>query len=160
MGNENAKVASEAALALAKIGPAAKSSVPALIAALENPEGDSAHAIVFALGKIGPEAAQAKSALVKRTSSGSSVAILAAWALSQVAPKAPEVAAVAVPTLVAGLSDDSPESRLVAAETLAGLKTVAKEAVPALEKAIKDKNPSVREAASEALRAIRGAAAK
>jgi HEAT repeat protein len=160
VGDANSKVASEAAMALAKIGPAAKASVPALVAALEKPECDSAHAIIYALGKIGPDASAAKPALVKRVTSDASLAVLAAWAITQIDPRSSEVSSAALPALVAGLGDASPESRQMAVHALASINPLPPAAMASLEKAAQDTDPAVREAAAEALRTVRAKGTK
>jgi HEAT repeat protein len=160
VAHEHSKVASEAALALAKIGAGAKSSIKALVTALEKPDCDSAHAIIYALGKFGSDAAAAKPVLVKHIASDPSVAVLSAWALTQVAPAAPEVSSVALPALIAGLADPAPETRHLAAQSLVGVKPLSAAAIAALEKAAQDANQGVREAATEALRAARAGSAK
>src|SRR6185369_12541212 len=134
-----------AAFALAKIGPGASSSVLALTAALKQPECPNPHAILYALGKIGSASLAAKPELVKYIGDkDQSTAIMAVWALVQVDPRSPEIAAKGLPVLIAGLSHPLPEPRQMAAETLGSLKSAGKDAAPALEKAVKDDNPAVR----------------
>jgi HEAT repeat protein len=153
----DARVATEAALALAKIGPEAKAAVPALSAALQQPDSPNAHAIVYALGRIGPGAAAAEPALFAALkSSDRSLAVLSAWALTRLHPPSQQMASRAMPVLLAGLEDALPQSRQAAADALGSLGPLAKEAVGALEKTANDQEPSVREAAAKALRAIAG----
>jgi HEAT repeat protein len=159
LSSNSPTAANEAAMALAKIGPAAKASVPALVAALEKPECDSAHAIMYALGKMGSEAKAAKPALVKRIADPAT-AVLAGWALVEVDPSGPEVSSVAMPALIAGLSDESPEKRQLAAQAIGDLKSVPANARAALEKAIQDSDPGVKATAAQALQALRGGAGK
>jgi HEAT repeat protein len=156
VGSNDTRVVTEAAVALAKIGPAAAASVPSLTAALKQTDCPNPHAIAYALGKMGPAAAAAKPELVNLIGSKDhSVAVVAAWALTQVDPQSAEMSANVVPVLTAGLGDSRAETRQMAAQALAGLKSSAKTAIPALEKAAGDENRGVREAASEALSAIR-----
>lgn len=155
--NDNSKVASEAAMALAKIGPAAKGSVPALVAALKKPECPSTHAIVYALGTLGAGSADAKAALVKLMNDDTSVAVLSAWALLQMDKGN---ANLAVPALIAGLSDAAAESRQMAAQTLGGVPGLSAAGIAALEKAAQDSDAVVREVAAEALSAQRSGAKK
>jgi len=54
-----------AAYAISGMGPAAKAAVPALIAALDDPEPVVRFPVCIALGEIGPEAAEAIPALTK-----------------------------------------------------------------------------------------------
>jgi HEAT repeat protein len=155
VADKNAKVATEAALALAKIGPAAQTSIPKLVEALESPDCESAHAIIYALGKFGPAASPTKELLLKRLSEPD-VAVISAWALTQIDPDSAETAAAAAPALVRGVADESPLKRQLAAQSLGGMKAAPPEAISALEKATQDQNESVRNAATEALRAARG----
>ncbi len=156
VGSNDTKVVTEAAVALAKIGPAAAGSVPALSAALKQSDCPNPHAILYAIGKMGPAAAGAKPELLNLIGSKDhSVAVVAAWALTQVDPQSAEMSANVVPVLTAGLGDSRPETRQMAAQALGGLKSGAKQAIPALEKAASDESGAVRDAASEALRAIR-----
>ena len=161
INDKDPRVATEAVLTLAKIGPEAKASVSALAACLQRKDCQNAHAIVYTLGKIGPGAMQAEPALLESMKSkDQSLALMSAWALTQLHDKSPAIAAKALPVLIASLSDPLPESRQSAAEALGSLGAMAKEAIPALEKAAKDPQAAVRKAASEALGQIRGLAGK
>jgi HEAT repeat protein len=153
--DEDVNLATEAVLALAKMGPAAKIAVPTLCAALQK-EGTNAHAIVLALGDIGPDAAVAEPLLLKAMASkDASLAVMAASALTQIQPRSAKAAAKVIPVLVAALSDSLPETRKAAAESLGDLGPLAREAAPALQKAAKDETKDVREAAAKALDAIK-----
>jgi len=152
-------VAQEALIALAKIGPDAKDAVPVLQKVVQQPDSPNAHGAAYALGKIGPAAATAGPALVKLLDNPDpEVALVGAWALVQVHPGSAEVAAKAVPVLVAGLADPLPQARETAAKALGSLGALAKDAAPALEKATQDEDPGVRDAAAQALPAVREAA--
>lgn len=160
VADKDERVAQEAALALAKIGPAAKAAVPALTAALQKEGAANTHALVFALGCIGPDAAPAEPALSKLVGGNDpDLAVVAAWALTQIQPGSAEMAKKVVPVLVAGLSIPLPESRQSAARALGDLGPLAKEAVPSLETALKDKDPAVARAAEAALAAVHAPAA-
>jgi HEAT repeat protein len=154
VGDKNSKVATEAALALARIGRSAQTSIPKLLEALDDPHCESGHAIIFALGKFGDAATPAKDALMKRVSDAE-LGVISAWALMQIQGDSEEIAAAAVPVLVAGLDSPAPENRQLAAESLGSAKMLPPSALAALEKASQDANPSVRNAAAEALKNVR-----
>jgi HEAT repeat protein len=150
-------VATEAIVALGKIGPAAKSAVPVLCAVFVKEGEKNAHAIVFALGNIGPDAAAAESILLQAMDSNDkSLAVIAARSFIEIQPPSSrsQAASRAVSVLASCLSDPLPETRKAAAESLAALGPLAREATPALEKASKDSVTGVREAAAKALSAI------
>ena len=109
----NDRVAHEAILALAHIGPGAKAAVPALIQALQRSENPNACAIAYALGKIGPDAAAAEPVLFE--SAGQFRSQVGRWPApgrwSRSEPASAEVAAKTVPVLMAGLTDDLPMAR-------------------------------------------------
>jgi HEAT repeat protein len=160
VADQDANLASEAAIALSKIGPAASGAVPALCAALDRPDCPDAHEIILALGNIGPAAVVAEPLVVKAMSSkDGALAVIAASALTQIHPQSDSAAAKAIPVLVAGLSDSLPEIRRAAADALGALGPLGREAVPALQLASKDSAKSVREAAEKAIQAISGPAA-
>jgi HEAT repeat protein len=159
VGDKNTKVASEAALALARIGPAAQTSIPKLVEALDSPDCDSARAILYALGTFGPAASPIKETVLKKLKDPE-LAVISAWAVLRIDPTSEPTLASALPALVAGLTDQSPEMRQLAASSLAGVKSVPPEALRALEKAAADEHPGVRSAAADALRALRTNAGK
>jgi HEAT repeat protein len=153
IGDKDDQLATETILALGKIGPEAKAAVPALVKAMEQEQCPNAHAIIFALGRIGPNAVTAEPQLLKAMKSkDQSLAVVAAWAVTKVSKS--NQAAVAVPVLVAGLSDTLPETRIAAAEGLSDLGPAARAAAPALKKAASDERKAVRDAAAKALQAV------
>lgn len=159
--DDDAHVAVEAALTLGRIGPEAGSAVPALSAALARKECPNSHAIVFALGKIGPSAKATEPKLRELMKSDNRpLAAVSAWAVCKMNPGSAEVAAEAVPVIVASLGEPLPETRTAAAEALGSLGPAAKGAVPALQKAAGDPKPLVRAAVAKALRDITQARAK
>ncbi len=152
--DKNSRVASEAIIALGNIGPAAKAAVPALVTALGKAQDMDMNlsAIEYALGKIGAGAATAEQALEERLASKDDNArLMGAWALAQIDAKSGEVAAKDVPVLIAGLSLDDPQEKLLAAEALGYFGPLAKGAVEALQKASHDADKNVAEAAATAL---------
>jgi HEAT repeat protein len=153
--DENELLATEAVVALGKIGPAAKGAVPALCAALNRADCENAPAIVETLGEIGPAAAAAKPLVLKAIGGKDpSLAVVAAWALTRLEPRSPNVVMRAVPVLLAGLSAPLPETRASAAEALAELGPWARASLPALRKAQHDESQAVRDAAAKAIKAI------
>ncbi len=127
-----------------------------MIAALRERDNSNAAAIAYALGQIGPNAAAAVPALNKMLESpDSNVALADAWALVHICPASEDVAAKAVPVLIAGLSSPLPVARRGAAEALRDMGPLARQALPALQKAMQDSDASVREAAAEAANSIR-----
>ena len=155
VNDKNARVAQEAALALAKIGPGAKAAIPALVKSLEG-EGANSHAVAYALGKIGPDATVQKALTGLLKSSDRDLALVSAWVLAQVRPVTAEIAAQTVPVLTAGLAAPLPLERQSAAEALGNLGSLAKNAttLAALQKAASDDDRAVRDAAADALKAI------
>ncbi|MGA2059913.1 MAG: HEAT repeat domain-containing protein [Thermoguttaceae bacterium] len=160
VADEDFNVSTEAVLALGKIGPAATSAVPALMAALQKEHCPNAHAIIYALGRIGPKAAAAQPLLLSAMNGeDKSLAVIAAWAFTQIQPSSAQIAKsipVLVPkVLVPGLSDSLPETRKAAAEALCELGPLARDAIPALQKTAKDdSSKAVRDAAAKALESI------
>lgn len=154
--DSNARVANESVLALAKIGPSAKGAALRLLTALKEPECSNSHAIVYALGKIGASDEATRSAITARLDGDDrALAVLSAWALTELEPPATATSGRLLPVLVRGLEDPLPQTRQVAAEALAKLGPLANEAVSALEAASKDDDEAVRQASLHALRTIR-----
>ena len=82
--------------------------------------------------------------------------LLAAAALSDIAPTSAEIAAKAVPVLIVGLADPAVQYRYEAAEALGKWGSLAASAKPALEKLLQDPQDAVRDAAAAALKKIGG----
>jgi HEAT repeat protein len=88
-----------------------------------------------------------------------SLAVVSAWAFTKIGPRTAKPA-VAVPVLIACLSDALPETRRAAAEGLADMGPAARDAAPALKKVLTDPSKPVRESAAKALQAVNGSSSK
>src|SRR5262249_52315708 len=145
-----------AAVGLGKIGPEARSAVPALIASIRG-GGDSDPAAIDALGAIGPAAKAAAPVLIvelTRFVRCSSNPAHAAAALQKIGPDA-------VPALVEALRPAAGEEayslhrrRYLVANILGKMGPGAREAVPALRELLVEKDESLRTAVAQALKAI------
>lgn len=153
LSDSDEKTQSEAAFALAEIGPDAAAAVPALTKALEG-EGPVRFAAAYALGRIGKAAIKAKPALLKQLDGDDNLALVSAWALAHIHPECPTCQEKALPVLIAGLDDLSPEFRSEAASGICCFGEAAKGAVEKLKKALSDPDEEVRDAAATALKAI------
>ena len=113
------------------------------------------------MGKIGPDAAAALPALRGLLTSNDELSAEAsAWALTQIRPGSPEIAAEAVPVLIKALSSITPEVRQGAAKALGELGPLAKSAEDAVAKvAAGDEDELVKAEAAKAVPLIRGGAA-
>jgi HEAT repeat protein len=147
-------IAREAAISLAKIGPAAKAAVPELAKVLADGDAAKVPAVAYALGRIGPDAKAALPALRDVLKSKKSVAAEAsAWALTQIEPESEEIATEVLPVLVKALSSRHVHVRLGAVEALGGIAAKTDAAREALQKAASsDKEPAVRAAAAKAMK--------
>ena len=148
----------EAVIALAGIGPAAKSAVPELITLMDDKEFPNRGAAAFALGKIGSK--DAAEPLKKSLEATDPMLRLASvWALLQLDPGNDDYAKIAVPRLAAALSNDRPRVRREAAIALGKLGPKASGAVKELQTAMHDEIHDVRTEAIVALAEI-GAASE
>jgi HEAT repeat protein len=171
----------KAAAALGKLGPKAKGAVPALTAALKDPDPYVRGSAVIALHRIGeahgavaglavvlqdpevceaaaevladfgPRAAPALPALIAALRSPNDS--LRVKCVRALAAIGPEAVA-AVPALAGRLNDREEEVRYEAAWALCGIGPPAKEAFPALTGALSDQAAKVRVAAGSALASI------
>jgi HEAT repeat protein len=153
LDDEDVEVGKEAAFALAEIGPAAKEAVDALTKAVKV-DGPVRFAAAYALGRIGADAMKAKPALLAQLEGDESMALMSAWALAHIHPECPTCQAKAIPVLIAGLGDSSPQFRREAAAGLCCFGPAAKDAIGPLKKALKDADGDVCEACEAALKAI------
>jgi HEAT repeat protein/predicted DNA-binding WGR domain protein len=174
LGDEDSSARVLAAVALARIGPAAAAAAPALVMALQHPEAFPEREYVErALGQIGPAAVPALVAALQDKSKfypsrlvGAFVAIGAGAVdavpalLAALRDEDTQCYAVqaligigpgTVPALVAALTDKNLSVRTAAADVLGCINPPAAVAAPALVAALRDKDSSVRAAAARAL---------
>ncbi|MBI3272018.1 MAG: HEAT repeat domain-containing protein [Planctomycetes bacterium] len=135
----------QAARVMAWLGPAARASVPRLLAQLEDADWRVRHEAAAALARVGAgtEAVPATDRLL--TGADPALRFLAAELLRRI--EAPE----AVAALRRALQAPSPDVRRLAAKALAAMGARASEALPELLVAARDREASVREAALCAL---------
>jgi HEAT repeat protein len=133
--------------ALGKLGPAAKSSLPALKTALADPEKRVRTDAAMAMQKIDPEDRDFRPVLIAAMREGDGRTLLAVGAMGA-------DAAWAVPTLIGLLSHQAPQVRALAAKTLGRIGPAASAAKAALEAASRDSNAAVQKAAKDALNRV------
>lgn len=138
----------DAAVALERMGKAARDAVPALAAALKDSEAGVRARAAKALYYIGPDAGAAVPALEDALeSSDPTLRSFAAIALGGLGPEA----ARAVPRLRKALEDSEPGLRLSAAQALWAVQLRADEVLPVLTKLLKEKDAAVRARAAAVL---------
>lgn len=151
---------SDAALAVAAVGPDAAEAVPALQAMLTSTDGPPGvrYAAAYALGRIGAAAKPAAADLQKLAGSTDEIlATVATWASLKIEPGNAALFTSAVPLLRKALRGGEQLARLEAAVALGDIGAPAADAVPILELvAEEDPAPAVRAAAKRALQQIRG----
>lgn len=157
--DEDPLVRRSAAVALGRIGPGARSALPALIDAVRSGYGDAS-------GLVGYEAAVA---VVRIDPDGTHAATLIAERLKDAEPKVRYRAAVAVrvigsalaravPALIAATEDPKQNVRYQAVRALGVVAPSARAALPALSRALRDRDRFVREAGGKSLHALDPAA--
>ena len=150
---------SDAAFAIASIGPEAKAAVPALEQVLgdESAEATVRYTAAYALGKMGSEAASAEPLLRKLVDSeDEQLATVCVWAVLKIKPGDKPLVESAVPKLRNALQGEREMIRLEAAVALGEIGPPAASAVPMLEMlAEDDPSSAVRAAAKAAVRRIR-----
>jgi HEAT repeat protein len=124
-----------------------KAAVPALVAALKDPNEILRARAALALGNIDPVVAIAP--MLYALTDTTSVRVSAVYALARAGP-------AAVPALTQALTNDDQRVRSGAAEALRDIGKEAKPTVPALKEALKDPDPGVRLSAAVALGKIEG----
>jgi CubicO group peptidase (beta-lactamase class C family) len=146
LGNPQAGVREDAALALGKIGPAAADAIPALVHMLADNDPYVAGRASTALGKIGPKAVPSLACAL--VDSNASVRFSAAVALSNIPGVEP------LPALLKALNDPDPRVRWTAALAMGSMGPEPRAAVPVLAGLLADRDEDVRIAAAAALERI------
>ncbi|MFM7137921.1 MAG: HEAT repeat domain-containing protein, partial [Planctomycetota bacterium] len=150
---------SNAAMAIAALGPAANGAVPDLEKLLgdEAVAPETRYSAAYALGSIGPEAVAAEPLLRKLAESGDEMmATVGVWAALKIKPDDTSLFDAAIPKLRQALRREQELVRLEAAVALGEIGPRAASALPMLELlAEEDPSRTVRAAAEEAVRRIR-----
>lgn len=142
---QGAEVRQDAVEVLAHIGPGAADAVPALIAALRDPESFIRRDVAWALGDMGAVATGAVPALMTALRDPEwSVRFAAAFALGEIGPDAKD----AILELIAAFRDPDWPVHLAGAFALAKLGATARDAVPMLVATLKDPNREIGEVAN------------
>lgn len=140
----------EALETLTKLGPSAGQAVPELEKLLVDDDELARVLAASALVRVEPDNAQRKQAAVQalaRTMTETTRTEIRREAAHGLA----RLGAPAVPAAIAVLGDQLPETRILAAETLARIGAVAADAVPTLVSLLDDEDAKVRAAATRAL---------
>ena len=159
LGDADAEHASEAAVAIAAIGPDAAAAVPALqrLVADKKAAPGLRYSAAYALGRIGPAAKETVTDLRGLTETEDELmATVAVWAALKVAPEETSLFEKAIPLLRRALRAERHAVRLEAAVALGDIGPAAGSAIPLLELVAED-DPAkdVRRAAAEAAKKIR-----
>ena len=144
LNSKNIDVRREAMLTLASICPASKSAAPELLRILEDKQSTVRPAAAYALGRLGAKEAASVLKISLDAPNDPMLGLTSIWALLQLEPNNEDYAKIAVPRLVAALTNDRPRVRLEAATTLGKLGPQSKSAVAALQKSLKDDHHEVR----------------
>lgn len=158
LGDADAACASEAAVALAAVGPAAAAAVPTLRGLLgETTPAPVRYAAMYALGRIGAAAKGAVPRLLELSRSDDELeATVAVWAALKIEPEDKGLFDSAIPRLQKALLAERELARLEAAVSLGDIGPAAAASAATLELlAEDDPSRSVRAAAADALRKIR-----
>ena len=151
VSDKNAELRFESIEALAKLGTAAKSSLPLVKLRLQDGDKTVRLRAAFAIQKIDPADREFVPVLAAAMREGDGRTLL------EVAALGPN-AAWATPTLSGLLSHDSPKVRILAAKALGNIGPSASAASVALEAARRDSHASVQKAATEALARVQSRA--
>jgi HEAT repeat protein len=158
LADEDPAYRSNAAMAIAALGPTAKAAVPALEKLLgdEAAAPESRYAAAYAIGSVGPAAVTAEP-LIRRLaeSDDEMMATVGVWAALKINPDDATLFDAAIPKLRHALQRDQELVRLEAAVALGEIGPRAATALPMLEMlAEEDPSRTVRAAAAEAVRRI------
>jgi HEAT repeat protein len=146
----------EAAKTLAKLGPEARSAVPALAEFLDNPRRKDPpmidEAVVHALGHIGRPARAAIPAMVRVSGRDFDLERAVHTAIDSILAAGGDAADIQA--LIKALLDKDVGTRLRSAKALGSLGPAAKAAIPALTEALHDADADVRHQALQSLRRV------
>lgn len=159
LGDADAEHASEAAVAIAAIGPEAAAAVPALGRMVADAKAAPGlrYSAAYALGRIGPAAKETVADLRSLAESDDALmATVAVWAALKADPDDKSLFERAIPLLRRALRAEQDVVRLEAAVALGDIGPAAASAIPILELVAED-DPvkDVRRAAAEAAKKIR-----
>ena len=146
MNEKDNELVSDAALALAAIGPDAAKAVPSLAGLLAKEDPGCRYAAVLALGRIGPTAKSTVPALQKQIGKEPMLAIASVWAIKPIDPANRALASTALPVLTKLVTAKDEILRVQAAGALGDLGPEARDAVPLLKKMLDDPHEDVRQA--------------
>ncbi len=154
--HQDVSVRAEAIKILGRMGAAAKTALPALIATFENESEELSVRTQAAevLGGMGIEAKAAVPALIatfENNSKNLEVRLSAAEALRIIAYHTKLVAAVGMPPLIEALQDENDRIRASAIQVIVSIGPQSEDAVPALIESLTDSSASVRSTAAHAL---------
>ena len=145
LADPNVEMRMQAAFALGKIGPEAKSAVPALAKALDDSHIPVQYGAAFALGKIAVKDKDAMAALSKKLDGKDRLlGISSAWALAKMDLQDRARYDSAVKTLAGALKDENEHVRAVAAQGLLDLNPPREVIAPILVEMMAEKNPTIR----------------
>ena len=137
---------------LVDLGPKAQPALPALVAALADPDAHVRREVLFAMAAIGPEAAAAKDAILAVLGdSDAHVATVAAYALGRIGP----AAQMALPKLGQTLESTDPVLRVASAWALVHVapdnERLGQAALPVLMQGLDNPTAAVRRGSAEGL---------
>jgi HEAT repeat protein len=145
--DEDAEVRRLSAYSLGKVGPPAKDALPALEAGLKDSESAVRIAAAQAIERIDPSDHSFIPVLIAAMRAGDGRVIREAGMMGNQAEWA-------VPALIELLSNEQPQVRALAAQTLGRIGQPARGTKAAIERATHDSSPTVQDAARKALEEI------
>ena len=155
LADDSKLVRHEAATALAHIGPDGADAMPAIMKRLADSDFPVRYSASDAAGKFGAAAQSAVPLLEANLKLRDEfLQVVSAWALVNINPRAPGLAALCVAPLTRGLKASDARVRVQSAEALGMMGSAASGAATALEELARDADKDVCNAAAAALRKI------
>ena len=155
LGTQEPESQLEVLLAIGSIGPkAAPAATKPLLELLKSAEGRAKRGAVYALAKIGAKEVTPQLQEGVRQSDDPLFQRTCAWALVTLDPENAEYVELALPRLMAGLSDEMPLIRKECAIAIQKIGPEAKAAVPELVRALETSDPEVQAEILDALAKI------